>query len=224
MGRALTGETEPRGERCKSAARRCDVEWHGASQQTSGREATENEIGISPSRLVATSPIAGWSRSGPGTERAEYCTHVHSSRVTCSPRQQRGVLCDIRSAMTALWRCLTAPCREAPFLPMLDDHISSSHPKKGCLTTTCRRVSCHRVRDGCVSQSTPGGKLVDHMSSSDLGHVRLTTFDGYAVSVTAFSEVAKRAGGLCLMARCRRALRQTALYDGKPSNTKLALD
>ena len=86
MGRALAGETELRGERCKSAARRCDVEWHGASQQTSGREAAENEIGISPSRLVATSHTAGWSRSGPGTERAEYCTHVHSSSVTFSPR------------------------------------------------------------------------------------------------------------------------------------------
>ncbi len=56
-------------------------------------------------------------------------------------KQQRSVLGDVRSAMTALWLCLTACCRQAPFLLMLDDHMSSSYPTMGCLTTTCRRVS-----------------------------------------------------------------------------------
>ena len=52
-------------------------------------------------------------------------------------------------------------------------------------------------------------------------HVCLTTCCGCAVSVTALADVVKRAGGRCLMARCRRAPRQTALCDGEPSNTKL---
>ncbi len=109
-------------------------------------------------------------------------------------KQQRSMLGDVRSEMTALWRCLT---------------------------TTYRRVSCNLMLDGCVSHSTPGAMLDDYLQSSDLLHVCLTTCCGCAVSVTALADVVKRAGGRCLMARCRRAPRQTALCDGEPSNTKL---
>ncbi len=51
--------------------------------------------------------------------------------VTCQKRQQRGVLCDTISAKTILWLCFTAPCRQAPFIPMLDDRMSSSDQKWG---------------------------------------------------------------------------------------------
>ncbi len=89
-------------------------------------------------------------------------------------KQQRSVRGDVRSEMTALWRCLT---------------------------TTGRRVSCNRTLDGCVSHSSPGAMLDDYLPSSDFLHVCLTTCCGCAVSVTALADVVKRAGGRCLMAR-----------------------
>ncbi len=134
-------------------------------------------------------------------------------------KQQRSVLGDVMSEMTALWRCLTACCSQAPFLLMLDDHMSSSHPTMGCLTTTCRRVSCNRMLDGCVSHSTPGAMFDAHMSSSDLLPVCLTTCGVCALLVTALSEVVKHAAVRCLIALCRRAPWRDVLDDMESEST-----
>ncbi len=92
-------------------------------------------------------------------------------------------------------------------------------PKMGCLTTKCHRVSCNRVRDGCVSQSTPEAMLDDHMSSSDLFPMCLTTWGGYAASVTALSDVVKRVTVRCVIARCRRAPCKGVLDDFASEST-----
>ncbi len=185
----------------------CGAAMHAARARYRCRRAGAVSTGRACVSGALRKPVAGAARGG-----SERCCMQRG-------KQQRSVLGDVMSEMTALWRCLTACCRQAPFLLMLDDHMSSNYPTMGCLTTTCRRVSCNRMLDGCVSHNTPGAMLDDYLPSSDLLHVCLTTCCGCAVSVTALADVVRRAGGRCLMARCRRVPWRDVLDDMESEST-----
>ena len=147
------------GRACASIARRCSVS--SAVARCWGQHLRRAASG------ALRKPVAGTALGG-----SERCCMQRG-------KQQRSVRGDVRSEMTALWRCLT---------------------------TTCRRVSCNRMLD-------------DYLPSSDLLHVCWTTCCGCAVSVTALADVVKRAGGRCLMARCRRAPWRDVLDDMESEST-----
>ena len=134
------------GEQTSQRHGACGVAMHAACARCRCRRAVAVSTGRACASGALRKPVAGTARGG-----SERCFMQRSE-------QQRSVRGDVRSEMTALWRCLITTCRrvscnrmldgcvsQSSSGAMLDDHMSSSDPEMGCLTTPCRRVSCQQL-------------------------------------------------------------------------------